>query len=486
MSSIKKALFVTIFTVILIFIGTKITNAKTVEVTTDTLNLRKEATTDSDIIALISIGDECEVLADEGDWYKVKYGEYTGYISKEYTKVVGADEKSSSNTSDGDKEPADETSTNNGNTDDSNTTDTSDKDNTSNEKGNNTSDGTQNASEQIQKGKMNKDSKARISPLIGSSSIENLKKDKELTIVTELNGWAYIQTDSISGWIRSSDITKTKTFSDDNKGSNNDKSKNDNSDTNTVKEENKNTEDSKKIDFTEKTMYVKEDYVNIRKEPSTTSKIVMVVDKNTELKVIGESGDWYKVDTSSGEAYVSKELLSDKKITVTNRGNIDRTKDKNNNEEAEGSNSSTSDSSKGNSSSITGKQIVSYAKKFLGVPYVYGGASPSGFDCSGFTMYVYDHFGISMPHGAQSQSKLGTKVSANKNSKSSLLNNLKTGDLIFFLDYETMDEIGHCGIYIGDGNFIHASSGSGYCVKINSLLPGEYYNTRYHSARRIC
>ena len=128
---------------------------------------------------------------------------------------------------------------------------------------------------------------------------------------------------------------------------------------------------------------------------------------------------------------------------------------------------------------------MSYAKKFLGVPYVYGGASPSGFDCSGFTMYVFDHFGISMRHGAQAQAKLGEKVSADKSSKSSLLNNLEVGDLVFFLDYETMDEIGHCGIYIGDGNFIHASSGSGYCVKINSLLPGEYYNTRYCAARRV-
>ena len=100
-------------------------------------------------------------------------------------------------------------------------------------------------------------------------------------------------------------------------------------------------------------------------------------------------------------------------------------------------------------------------------------------------MYVYDHFGISMRHGAQAQAKLGEVVNADKSSKSSLLNNLEVGDLVFFLDYETMDEIGHCGIYIGNGEFIHASSGSGYCVKINSLLPGEYYNTRYCAARRV-
>ena len=100
-------------------------------------------------------------------------------------------------------------------------------------------------------------------------------------------------------------------------------------------------------------------------------------------------------------------------------------------------------------------------------------------------MYVYNKFGISMRHGAQAQAKLGKAVNVDKSSKSSMLNNLKKGDLVFFLDYETMDEIGHCGIYIGDGDFIHASSGSGYCVKINSLLPGEYYNTRYCAARRI-
>ena len=223
-----------------------------------------------------------------------------------------------------------------------------------------------------------------------------------------------------------------------------------------------------------------EDYVNIRKEPSTTADIIMTVEENTALKVIGEEGDWYKVDTSEGEAYVIKSALSSERTQTTSRGSLDRKA----NSDKTTENSSDSNKVASNTSKL-GSEIVSYAKKFLGVPYVYGGASSSGFDCSGFTMYVFDHFGISMGHGAQMQSKLGKAVEANKNSKTSLLENLEVGDLVFFLDYETMDEIGHCGIYIGDGNFIHASSGSGYCVKINSLLPGEYYNTRYCSARRV-
>ena len=230
-------------------------------------------------------------------------------------------------------------------------------------------------------------------------------------------------------------------------------------------------------------MYAK-DYINIRKEPNTSSDKIMVVSTNTALKVIGEEGDWYKVSTSAGEAYVSKDVVSDKKVTITNRGDVDRNEENNDNQ-VETTSTSSSNKENNTSNAINTSEIVSYAKKFLGVPYVYGGASSSGFDCSGFTMYVYNHFGISMRHGAQAQAKLGTAIKTDKSSKASLLNNLKAGDLVFFLDYETMDEIGHCGIYIGEGNFIHASSGSGYCVKINSLLPGEYYNTRYCGARRI-
>ena len=99
MNLLKKIVYVLIISIVLILVNVTIVNAKTVEITTETLNLRKEPTTDSDIVALISIGDECEVLGEEGDWYKVKYEDYTGYISKEYAKVIGSNEEETSTSS---------------------------------------------------------------------------------------------------------------------------------------------------------------------------------------------------------------------------------------------------------------------------------------------------------------------------------------------------------------------------------------------------
>ena len=456
----KKVLSIIIITILQILVFTTIVRAKTVEITTETLNMRKEPSTESDIVALMSVGDECEVLSDEGDWYKVKYGEYTGYISKEYTKTVGEED----NGDEEEKEPQNEVSEN---TVSQNTIDEeNEEDTTSEEQTNTVTSETNDQNEQDSVVILKADTDGRITPLINGRIIEKLKKGTEVTIINELNSWVYIQTDTTSCWIRKDEVT-TKTSNNSNKSD----SKKEDDKTETEKKD-----DNKETELEKKTMYAKEEYVNIRKEPSTDSELVMTVERNTEIDVIGETGDWYKVETSQGEAYISKELLTDKKVTVTNRGKFNRTKEE---KKAEATKTSTSNSSN------LGKDIVSYAKKFLGVPYVYGGASSSGFDCSGFTMYVFDHFGISMRHGAQAQSKLGKKISVDKSSKSSMINNLKAGDLVFFLDYETMDEIGHCGIYIGDGNFIHASSGSGYCVKINSLLPGEYYNTRYCAARRV-
>lgn len=499
MSKLNKMFFTLLSILAFVILFTNIAKADTVRVTTETLNLREKPSTDSNIVALISIGEECEVISEEGDWYEVKYGDYTGYISKEYAELVGktnsdnSDDEGESNSQSDDKDT--NTDANNQNSVDSENTvsnnstskdTTSDNTTSDNATSGNSASDAQNSSDVVKlEGKINKNTNVKIVPLISSSNIASIKANEEVMVITVMKNWVYIQADEVSGWVRSDAITVTEVKENNNKDNdqNSDTGTDDNQDDDKDDENSndKTNDDSKdsETSFEAKTMYT-EDYVNIRKEPSTTADIIMTVEENTALKVIGEEGDWYKVDTSEGEAYVIKSALSSERTQTTSRGSLDRKA----NSDKTTENSSDSNKVASNTSKL-GSEIVSYAKKFLGVPYVYGGASSSGFDCSGFTMYVFDHFGISMGHGAQMQSKLGKAVEANKNSKTSLLENLEVGDLVFFLDYETMDEIGHCGIYIGDGNFIHASSGSGYCVKINSLLPGEYYNTRYCSARRV-
>jgi cell wall-associated NlpC family hydrolase len=112
--------------------------------------------------------------------------------------------------------------------------------------------------------------------------------------------------------------------------------------------------------------------------------------------------------------------------------------------------------------------VVGIAMQYLGVPYVWGGASPSGFDCSGFSMYVFAQIGVSLPHHAASQYGMGTPVSKDQ---------LQAGDLVFF------NGLGHMGISIGGGQFIHAPH-TGDVVKISSLSDSWYART-WVGARRL-
>jgi cell wall-associated NlpC family hydrolase len=111
--------------------------------------------------------------------------------------------------------------------------------------------------------------------------------------------------------------------------------------------------------------------------------------------------------------------------------------------------------------------VVGIAMRYLGIPYVYGGASPSGFDCSGFIMYVYAQIGVSLPHNAAMQYGHGTPVDRSQ---------LQPGDLVFF------NGLGHAGIYIGGGQFIH-SPHTGDVVKISSL--SGWYDSTWVGARRL-
>ena len=116
-------------------------------------------------------------------------------------------------------------------------------------------------------------------------------------------------------------------------------------------------------------------------------------------------------------------------------------------------------------------RIISNAMDYLGVPYVFGGTSPYGFDCSGYVQYVFANAGISLPRTADVQYEVGMPISTTE---------LVAGDLVFFSTYTW--GASHVGIYLGDNNFIHASSSRGISV---DSLGSSYWSSHYIGARRI-
>ena len=433
--NITKYVVASIIMLLLIVLSNKV-QAQTATVTADTLNLRSEASTDSSIVKLLNQGEELDVISDEGDWLRVSSDGTEGYVSKDYVQV---NEETVNTTPETPTETPTQTPT------------------------------TENPSETgtttVVTSRVNQDTQIRILPLINSNVLENISSGATVTIITSTNKWTFVETDTISGWVLNSALEENTTSTSDNQTTGNTDNGNTN---NTSSSENNDTtnQSSDTMYDTAVTKYINGSSVYIRNEPSTDASIVISLIRNTDVTVTGENGDWYKVKYGDFEGYIFKELLSDEQTEQTNR-HMPLAETTNLQENIE-------QTSNSNESSL-GQEIVEYAKQYLGYPYVYGGAGSSSFDCSGFTMYVYKNFGYSLSHSARAQSKMGTYVEKE---------NLQPGDLVFFLDYETMDDIGHCGIYIGDGNFIHASSGTGYCVKISTLLSGSY-DRRYATARRL-
>jgi cell wall-associated NlpC family hydrolase len=121
--------------------------------------------------------------------------------------------------------------------------------------------------------------------------------------------------------------------------------------------------------------------------------------------------------------------------------------------------------------STTATAVINTAQQYMGVPYVWGGSTPAGFDCSGFTQYVLKQNGINIPRTAAEQYQSGVSI---------MKSNLKVGDLVFFTTYKP--GASHVGFYLGDGKFVHASSGAKQ-VTISSL-DEKYFTERYIGARR--
>ena len=219
------------------------------------------------------------------------------------------------------------------------------------------------------------------------------------------------------------------------------------------------------------------DKVNIRSIPSTSGNLLATYPKNTEMTVIGINSGWYKIRHDGYTGYVRSDLM---KI-------IGGTRASSSSSSSTSSSASSSSSAKSSSPAADrapyvappenlplGLQVVDYALSFLGCDYIYGGLSPSGFDCSGFVTYVYKYFGISVTRDAHGQFE-NDGVPVEKA-------DLSAGDLVFFSS-NGGGYISHVGIYIGDSEFVHASSNS--TGVIVSRLDSAYYISVWAGAKRL-
>lgn len=189
--------------------------------------------------------------------------------------------------------------------------------------------------------------------------------------------------------------------------------------------------------------------VSLRADPGPYGHIISTLPKGARVAIVEQSGRWYKVQLQDGQTgWIYRQFIEMNSFTSINSGD--------------------------HITSFPVDELIVYAKSFLGVAYVWGGDSPQGFDCSGFTRYVFAKFGIDLPHEADLQMECGEAVAA--------MEDLEPGDLVFFRT-EGSEIVNHEGIYLGGNQFINASSGYG-SVRISPLDNGYYYQC-YAGGRRL-
>lgn len=254
-----------------------------------------------------------------------------------------------------------------------------------------------------------------------SSILAELKNGTAVTVVSTANGWCKVTYSGKTGYIKQDYVSTTGSASNNTSAS------------------------------TGTAAVVKcSSTVNFRSAASTSSTILGELKNGTAVTVISTSNGWSKVSYAGKAGYISADYL----VTASFGTAI-------------------SPSNTAASVSISAKRqsVLNYAAQFLGVPYVYGGSTPSGFDCSGFTSYVFKNTVGSIPRVAQAQYDATTRVSRD---------DLLPGDLVFF--GSSTSSISHVGIYVGSNQFIHAPS-TGDVVKYSSLTGS--YATRYQGAGRV-
>lgn len=228
--------------------------------------------------------------------------------------------------------------------------------------------------------------------------------------------------------------------------------------------------------------------VNMRSGPSTKYSKLGKFTYGSKAYIIGINNQWYKVIYNGQICYIRSDYLDVTEIPYENKAS---TKDPI--FFVDGKSTGVPVSAEALEGGVTAPEnpdepgdepvpdvpaselaasIIAMGKKYIGCPYKWAGASPKGFDCSGFVMYLFGAHGITLPHNSRSMYTFGTAVAKK---------DLQPGDLVFFYG-SNKNVINHVGIYIGNGEFIHSSSSKGVNI---TRLDSSYYENHYYGAKRV-
>ena len=385
------------------------------------VNVRENPTTDAEIVATLDQEQQVVVLSKDGDWYRVSCDGIYGFVHSDYMTVANA------GTAD-----------------------------------------------------------------LGYGLVRCLSQEDAVSITGITDGWYQVDVDGATGYVRSDLVDPTAEIPAE-----------------------------KIYDYA----VIDVSAANLRSEPDSSAAKTDVLYNGSLCTLVQQVGDWYEVQYGDTTGYILASLVGATNNAEDGSTNVETYNDIVEREKAEAeaeaakqqaarsssSSSSSSGSSRSGSSSSSSSSyyededdddydyddddyeddeddddyyeepsynesssssIVDVALQYLGVPYVWGGTTPSGFDCSGYVQYVFRQCGYSISRTATPQYSDGTPVS---------YSNLQAGDLVFFERTYATDGISHVGIYIGGGEFVHAGGG---CVKISSLSE-SYYSSRYYGACRI-
>ena len=417
--TIKSILLMSALAIISLFFINMSLAANTAKVSVETANLRETTDEGGKILEQLSQGQEVEVLEKQENWYKVKANGITGYVRSDL--ITLQNEMQENNTI-------------------NNTTTAENKieENVQSEE-NQVID----TEEDIKTGKykIGKDTKLKIVPVINATDIIEVKENEEVTVTEVINDWVCVETQNTKGWLRKENLKNEETQNQQ------------------VSQPEEKEETSEETII--KTLYVNTETANLRKEASTTSEIVTTLNLNSAVNVVSEENGWSKVKVGDKEGFISSSLLSEKRQETSRSRTTVRSKE---------TSEPTNNVAKAVPASGNGSSVVATANQYIGSKYVYGGTTPSGFDCSGFTSYVYKQYGVNLNRTAAGQYSNGVAVSKSE---------LQPGDLVMF----GKSGINHVGIYVGGGKMVHAANPS-RGVTTDTINSG-YYGTNYVGARRV-